>query len=52
MLYIDSHDQGGHLGPYRHLTLHNIPQNATLALTHGRYTVTEILSWDDQNNVV
>ncbi|XKL65660.1 hypothetical protein PGB90_009080 [Kerria lacca] len=52
MLFINSWDQGSNLGGYRHLTLHDVQKNITMPLTHGKYTVIEILSWDHEQNVV
>lgn len=52
MVFIDSWDQGNNFGAYRHVTYHNLSKNRTIPLTRGRFTVNEILSWDNSNDVV
>ncbi len=51
-LFIDSWDIGHNNGGYRHLTYHNIAKNKTFPLTRGKFTVVEILAWDDHEKVV
>lgn len=48
LLLILSHDQGGDAGSYRHITRYNVAANsAGVALTSGKFVVTEILGWND-----
>jgi hypothetical protein len=44
MVLILPHDQGPRNGAYRHVSVVQKGQN--VALTSGKFTVTEILSWD------
>ncbi|KAI7815507.1 DPP4, partial [Rhyzopertha dominica] len=48
-----SQDQGNGAGSYRHLTLVDTEENgAVTALTNGKFVVTEIVSWDNTQNVI
>lgn len=50
MIFINPQNQGNGLGDYRHLVVHDLSTNTTTPLTHGKFTVTNILSWDDEAN--
>lgn len=48
-----SQDQGGADGSYRHIVLFNREENAQgQALTKGTFVVTEILSWNEEDNLM
>lgn len=52
-LLILSQDQGNSLGSYRHLCLVNREASGTItALTKGTFVVTEILAWDENNDLM
>jgi len=50
MVLILPHDQGPRNGAYRHVSVVQNGQN--VALTSGKFTVTEILSWDRARNLM
>jgi hypothetical protein len=50
MVLILSHDQGPRNGAYRHVSVVQKGQN--VALTSGKFTVIEILSWDRARNLM
>lgn len=54
LVLILSQEQDGNLGGYRHVTLLNTHEEQTesTALTKGAFVVTEILTWDHQNNLM
>jgi hypothetical protein len=50
MVLILPHDQGPRDGAYRHVSV--VHQSRNVALTSGKFTVTEILSWDRARNLM
>lgn len=53
MLVILSQNQGNNLGSYRHLTMLERKVDAEAQpLTSGRFVVTEILGWNENNDLV
>ncbi|XP_072379446.1 inactive dipeptidyl peptidase 10 isoform X2 [Diabrotica undecimpunctata] len=42
----------GPAGTFRHAVAVNIPKRRFIPLTHGRYEVTRILTWDHSNDVI
>lgn len=50
MVLILPYDQGPRNGAYRHVSL--VQQSRNVALTSGKFTVTEILSWDRARNLI
>jgi dipeptidyl-peptidase-4 len=52
MAVIHPQRQDGEAGDYRHLTLVDLasPTSRPIALTKGKFVVTEILSWDEENH--
>lgn len=52
MLFIHPWDQGGQLGAYRHLTMYDSSTKNISAITSGKFTVNDILSWDNEQNIV
>lgn len=53
MIMILSQDQGSNLGGYRHVVLIERKQKAEIeSLTKGSFVVTEILAWDEKNDLV
>lgn len=53
MLLIMSHDQGGDLEAFRHVTIiDHKPHGQVTALTHGKFVVIDILSWDEEKQLV
>ncbi|KAL3280819.1 hypothetical protein HHI36_004050 [Cryptolaemus montrouzieri] len=52
-ILIFSQDQGGDAGGYRHIMLLNTTQNAKeTPLTKGKFVVTEILDWNEEDDLV
>ncbi|KAF5298439.1 hypothetical protein FQR65_LT01218 [Abscondita terminalis] len=50
---IQSHDQGNGEGSYRHVTLYDrVANHPGKALTSGLFVVTDIIQWDDANNLI
>lgn len=48
-----SNDQGGDVGGFRHVMLFNTSKNARgEPLTSGKFVVTEILDWDEDDDLV
>jgi Dipeptidyl peptidase IV (DPP IV) N-terminal region len=41
----------GEVGNFKHLTLIDRPTNQLKPLTQGRWEVTEIIGWDEVNNI-
>ncbi|XP_039280619.1 venom dipeptidyl peptidase 4 isoform X1 [Nilaparvata lugens] len=54
MVFIYSSDQGDNAGAYRHLQLVDLTTTAAkpVPLTKGKFTVTELLAWDEANREV
>lgn len=53
MLLIMSHDQGSNVGSFRHITMiDHKPNGQVSALTHGKFVVTEILTWDEEKQLM
>ncbi|XP_018579789.1 venom dipeptidyl peptidase 4 isoform X2 [Anoplophora glabripennis] len=53
LILILSQDQGGDSGSYRHIVLFNREENAEeQPLTAGTFVVTEILSWNQEDNLI
>jgi hypothetical protein len=50
MVMILPHDQGSTNGAYRHVSV--VKQGRNVALTSGKFTVTEIVSWDRARNLM
>jgi hypothetical protein len=50
MVLILPHDQGQKNGAYRHVSV--VQKGRNVALTSGKFTVTEILSWDRARNLM
>jgi dipeptidyl-peptidase-4 len=50
MVLILPHDQGPSNGAYRHVSV--VQQGRSVALTSGKFTVTEIVSWDRARNLM
>jgi dipeptidyl-peptidase-4 len=50
MVLILPHDQGPSNGAYRHVSV--VQQGQIVALTSGKFTVTEIISWDRKRNLM
>lgn len=52
-IIIISQDQGGNAGGYRHIALFNLTKNAVAKpLTKGKFVVTEILDWNEVDNII
>lgn len=52
-IIILSHDQGGDAGAFRHVMMFNTTENAKgVPLTTGKFVVTEILGWDETDDLV
>lgn len=52
MLLILSHEQGN-AGGYRHVTMiERKPNSRLMPLSKGKFVVTEILSWDENKDLV
>lgn len=53
MLIISSHDQGNGAGGYRHITMiDRKPNSRAVPMTRGKFVVTEILSWDENKDLL
>jgi dipeptidyl-peptidase-4 len=50
MVLILPHDQGSRNGAFRHVSV--VQKGRKVALTSGKFTVTEILSWDWARNLM
>ncbi|XP_021935063.1 venom dipeptidyl peptidase 4-like [Zootermopsis nevadensis] len=50
MVLILPHDQGPSNGAYRHVSI--VQKGRNVALTSGKFTVTEIVSWDRARNLI
>ena len=50
MLFIKPEDQGGELGSYKHIVLFDRNTREILPLTSGKFTVIEILAWNQDKN--
>lgn len=50
MVLILPHDQGSKNGAYKHVSV--VQKGRNVALTSGKFTVTEILSWDRARNLI
>ncbi|XP_065200255.1 venom dipeptidyl peptidase 4 isoform X2 [Planococcus citri] len=52
MLFIKSQDQGSGLGSYRHVVLFDRNSREIVPLTSGKFTVIEILAWNQNKNEI
>lgn len=53
MLLIMSQEQASNAGGYRHITMiERKPNGKVVALTKGKFVVTEILSWDESKDLM
>lgn len=50
MLFVKSQDQGSELGSYRHVVLFDRNTREIVPLTSGKFTVTDILAWNQNKN--
>lgn len=50
MIFIKPEDQGDGLGSYRHIVRYDETTKTTQPLTRGRFTVIDILGWNENKN--